>query len=154
MSVHPLAFVCPGARVDPTAEVGPFAYVGPDVVVGPRAVIHHHATVEGHTTLAEGCEVFPNACVGTKTQDLKWRPGTVTGDMVKPGAVVIDVGVNRVPDQTAQRGYRLRGDCDFEGVAEVASALTPVPGGVGPMTIAMLLENTLKAAQRAAGGAS
>ncbi len=82
------------------------------------------------------------------------RPGTVTADMVKPGATVIDVGVNRVPDPTAQRGYRLRGDCDFEGVAKVAGKLTPVPGGVGPMTIAMLLENTLTAAQRAAEGAS
>ena len=82
------------------------------------------------------------------------RPHTVTGEMVKPGAVVIDVGVNRVPDPTAQRGYRLRGDCDFESVAEVASKITPVPGGVGPMTIAMLLENTLVAAQRAAGGKS
>lgn len=79
------------------------------------------------------------------------RPGTVTADMVKPGATVIDVGVNRVPDPTAQRGYRLRGDCDFEGVAQVAGAITPVPGGVGPMTIAMLLENTLRAAERAAG---
>ena len=82
------------------------------------------------------------------------RPGTVTADMVKPGATVIDVGVNRVPDPTAQRGYRLRGDCDFEGMAKVAGKLTPVPGGVGPMTIAMLLENTLTAAQRAAEGAS
>ena len=82
------------------------------------------------------------------------RPGTVTADMVKPGATVIDVGVNRVLDPTAQRGYRLRGDCDFEGVAKVAGKLTPVPGGVGPMTIAMLLENTLTAAQRAAEGAS
>lgn len=82
------------------------------------------------------------------------RPGTVTADMVKPGATVIDVGVNRVLDPTAQRGYRLRGDCDFEGVAKVAGKLTPVPGGVGPMTIAMLLENTLTSAQRAAEGAS
>ncbi len=77
------------------------------------------------------------------------RPGVVTGDMVKPGAVVIDVGVNRVPDPSRKRGYRLTGDCDAS-VAEVAGALTPVPGGVGPMTIAMLMRNTLAAARRAA----
>ena len=74
------------------------------------------------------------------------RPQTVTADMVKPGAVVIDVGVNRVDDATRQRGYRLVGDVDFEGVREVASLITPVPGGVGPMTIAMLLQNTVRAA--------
>ncbi len=76
------------------------------------------------------------------------RPGAVTADMVKPGAVVIDVGVNRVPDSSRKRGYRLVGDCDFEGVSSVAGALTPVPGGVGPMTIAMLMKNTLAAASR------
>lgn len=77
------------------------------------------------------------------------RPGTVTGDMVKPGATVIDVGVNRVPCAETATGYRLCGDCDFDSVARVAGKLTPVPGGVGPMTIAMLLENTLLAAERA-----
>ena len=74
------------------------------------------------------------------------RPHTVKADMVKPGAVVIDVGVNRVEDATRPRGYRLVGDVDFEGVREVASLITPVPGGVGPMTIAMLLQNTVRAA--------
>ena len=78
------------------------------------------------------------------------RPNTVTGEMVKPGAVVIDVGVNRVPCEGTKTGYRLCGDCDFESVAAVASKLTPVPGGVGPMTITMLLENTYQAAVRAA----
>jgi methylenetetrahydrofolate dehydrogenase (NADP+) / methenyltetrahydrofolate cyclohydrolase len=73
-------------------------------------------------------------------------PDTVTGDMVKPGAVVIDVGVNRVDDETRERGYRLVGDVAFDEVKEVASAITPVPGGVGPMTIAMLLSNTVQAA--------
>lgn len=76
------------------------------------------------------------------------RPNTVTGDMVKPGAVVIDVGVNRVPCEGTKTGYRLCGDCDFDSVALVASKLTPVPGGVGPMTITMLLENTYQAAVR------
>jgi methylenetetrahydrofolate dehydrogenase (NADP+)/methenyltetrahydrofolate cyclohydrolase len=73
----------------------------------------------------------------------------VTADMVKPGAVVIDVGVNRVPDASTKSGHRLVGDCDFDAVKEVASLLTPVPGGVGPMTIAMLMSNTLAAAKRA-----
>lgn len=71
----------------------------------------------------------------------------VTGDMVKSGAVVIDVGINRVDDPKAKHGYRIVGDVDFASVAQVAGAITPVPGGVGPMTIAMLLKNTLRAAQ-------
>ena len=75
------------------------------------------------------------------------KPAMVTADMVKPGAVVIDVGINRVEDATATRGYRIVGDVDFAGVREVASKLTPVPGGVGPMTIAMLLANTVRAAR-------
>jgi methylenetetrahydrofolate dehydrogenase (NADP+)/methenyltetrahydrofolate cyclohydrolase len=70
----------------------------------------------------------------------------ITRDMVKSGAVVIDVGINRVDDPSASKGFRLVGDVDFEGVKQVASAITPVPGGVGPMTIAMLLRNALKAA--------
>ena len=75
------------------------------------------------------------------------RPNTVTADMVKPGAAVVDVGINRVNDPSRKRGYRLVGDVDFAGVSEVAAAVTPVPGGVGPMTIAMLLSNTLRAAR-------
>ena len=78
------------------------------------------------------------------------RPGTVTREMVKEGVVVIDVGSNRVDDPESERGYRWVGDVDFEGVAEVAAAITPVPGGVGPMTITMLLRNTLEAAKRSA----
>lgn len=74
------------------------------------------------------------------------RAGFVTADMVKPGAAVIDVGINRVDDASRPRGYRLVGDVDFEAVREVAGWITPVPGGVGPMTIAMLLKNTLYAA--------
>lgn len=76
------------------------------------------------------------------------RPDTLKGEMLKPGAVVIDVGVNRVPDASRPTGYRLCGDADFDSCAEVASAITPVPGGVGPMTITMLLWNTLEAARR------
>lgn len=74
------------------------------------------------------------------------KPQTVTADMVKPGAAVIDVGVNRIPDDTKKSGFRLVGDVDFEAVKEIASFITPVPRGVGPMTIAMLMQNTLEAA--------
>lgn len=77
------------------------------------------------------------------------RLNLVTAEMVKPGAVVIDVGTNRVDDASKKAGYRLAGDVDFDAVREIASAITPVPGGVGPMTRAMLLVNTLKAARSA-----
>ena len=77
------------------------------------------------------------------------RANFVTGDMLKPGAVVIDVGMNRVDDATAKAGYRLKGDVHFESAKEVASLITPVPGGVGRMTIAMLLKNTVRAAAMA-----
>jgi methylenetetrahydrofolate dehydrogenase (NADP+)/methenyltetrahydrofolate cyclohydrolase len=79
------------------------------------------------------------------------RPNTITADMVKEGAVVIDVGVNRVEDSRRERGYRLVGDVDFDAVREKASMITPVPGGVGPMTITMLLYNTVESARRANG---
>lgn len=75
------------------------------------------------------------------------RVNTVTADMVKDGVVVIDVGINRVEDATRERGYRIVGDADFAGLREKASAITPVPGGVGPMTIAMLMQNTLRSAR-------
>ncbi|MDE7145590.1 MAG: bifunctional 5,10-methylene-tetrahydrofolate dehydrogenase/5,10-methylene-tetrahydrofolate cyclohydrolase, partial [Duncaniella sp.] len=76
------------------------------------------------------------------------NPGFVTADMVKPGAVIIDVGTTRVPDSTRKSGFRLRGDVDFESVAEKCSFITPVPGGVGPMTICSLMKNTLLAAKK------
>jgi methylenetetrahydrofolate dehydrogenase (NADP+)/methenyltetrahydrofolate cyclohydrolase len=74
------------------------------------------------------------------------RPNTITADMIKPGAAVIDVGVNRIEDATKKSGFRLVGDVDFDGVSKVASLITPVPGGVGPMTITMLLFNTVESA--------
>ncbi|MCQ2069859.1 MAG: bifunctional 5,10-methylene-tetrahydrofolate dehydrogenase/5,10-methylene-tetrahydrofolate cyclohydrolase [archaeon] len=102
--------------------------------------------------------------VNSRTEDIKsitlmadilivsvGKPGTVTADMVKPGAVVIDVGTNRVADPTSEKGSRLVGDVDFDNVKEVASAITPVPGGTGPMTICMLMANTVKAAEIALG---
>jgi methylenetetrahydrofolate dehydrogenase (NADP+)/methenyltetrahydrofolate cyclohydrolase len=76
-------------------------------------------------------------------------PRAITAEMVKPGAVVIDIGMNRVPDASTKSGTRLVGDVDFDSVSQIASAITPVPGGVGPMTIAMLLKNTVEAARRA-----
>jgi methylenetetrahydrofolate dehydrogenase (NADP+)/methenyltetrahydrofolate cyclohydrolase len=79
------------------------------------------------------------------------RARMVTADMVKPGAVVIDVGMNRIPDASTKSGTRLVGDVEFEGVRQVASLITPVPGGVGPMTIAMLLRNTARAARQTLG---
>jgi methylenetetrahydrofolate dehydrogenase (NADP+)/methenyltetrahydrofolate cyclohydrolase len=111
---------------------------------------------------AEGGNATVTVC-HTGTKDLKsytlqadilivaaGRPDTVTGDMVKPGATVIDVGVNRIPDPTRPSGYRLAGDVDFEAAKEHAALITPVPGGVGPMTITMLLYNTLESARRSA----
>ncbi len=80
------------------------------------------------------------------------RAEMITGDMLKPGTAVIDVGINRVDDPAAKNGYRLVGDVHYESAAEVAGAITPVPGGVGPMTIAMLMQNTLRAAEMALTG--
>lgn len=76
------------------------------------------------------------------------RPNTITADMVKDGAVVIDVGVNRIPDASKKSGFRLVGDVDFPNIKDKASFITPVPGGVGPMTIAMLMQNTVEAAEK------
>jgi len=79
------------------------------------------------------------------------KPEMITGDMIKPGAVVIDVGINRVTDASVPKGYRIVGDVHFASAREVASLITPVPGGVGPMTIAMLMKNTVRAAAQIAG---
>ena len=103
-------------------------------------VCHRHtADLAGHT---RGADILIVAA---------GRAGIVTGDMVKPGAVVIDVGTNRVNDASSKTGTRLQGDVDFESVREVASKITPVPGGVGPMTIAMLMANTVRAAEMTLG---
>jgi methylenetetrahydrofolate dehydrogenase (NADP+)/methenyltetrahydrofolate cyclohydrolase len=75
------------------------------------------------------------------------KPGFVTADMVKEGAVVVDVGIHRVADKSRSKGYRIVGDVDFASVAPKCTAITPVPGGVGPMTVASLLLNTLKASR-------
>ena len=107
---------------------------------GPNATVtltHRHTVdLAAHTRMAD----ILITAVG--------KPGLIRADMVKPGVAVFDVGVTRVPDDSTPKGYRIAGDVDFEAVAEIASAITPVPGGVGPMTIAMLLRNTLEAARR------
>lgn len=76
------------------------------------------------------------------------QPGLIKAEMVKDGVVIIDVGINRVADETSEKGYKLVGDCDFESLKKKASWITPVPGGVGPMTVAMLMKNTLLAAKK------
>jgi methylenetetrahydrofolate dehydrogenase (NADP+)/methenyltetrahydrofolate cyclohydrolase len=108
---------------------------------GPNAsvtLVHRHTPdIAPHTRMADILVV----AVG--------KPGLITADMVKPGATVIDVGISRVPDPSAGNGTRVVGDVDFDAVSRVAGAITPVPGGVGPMTITMLLRNTVDAAKRA-----
>ena len=125
--------------------------IGRSNIVGkPVAALLSRKGVDATVTL---CHTgTPDVGSFTRTADVvvvaAGRPNTLTGDMLKPGAVVIDVGVNRVPDAESPRGYRLVGDADFESCSKVASAITPVPGGVGPMTITMLLWNTLESARR------
>ena len=123
--------------------------IGRSNIVGtPMALLLSRKSVNATVTLCHSGT--PDIAKFTREADLVvvavGRPNTLTGDMLKPGAVVIDVGVNRVPDASKPRGYRLVGDADFESCAAVCSAITPVPGGVGPMTITMLLWNTLQAA--------
>lgn len=123
-----------------------------NIVGGPMAMLMRRNSDPGNCTVTV-CH--------SRTKDLKehtlradiliaalGKPEFVTPDMVKPGAVVIDVGINRVEDSSRQKGYRLTGDVDYEGVSEICEAITPVPGGVGPMTISALLMNTLIARQR------
>ena len=127
--------------------------IGRSNIVGkPVAVLLARKETNATVTL---CHTgTPDIAVFTKQADVvvvaAGRPNTLRGDMLKPGAVVIDVGVNRVPDATRPKGFRLVGDADFDSCAQVASAITPVPGGVGPMTITMLLWNTLESARRSA----
>ena len=127
--------------------------VGRSNIVGkPMALLLLRRAPGGNATVSVAHSRTADLGALTRTADVLivavgW-PNTITGDMVKPGVTVIDVGTNRVDDPTRERGYRVVGDVDFEGVSEVAAAITPVPGGVGPMTIAMLLANTVEAAIR------
>ncbi len=112
-------------------------------------LLHHNATLTVcHSRTADLPEVVRRADILIAAVG---RPEMVRGDWLKPGVVVIDVGVNAVEDPATEKGYRLVGDVDFSEAIEVAAAITPVPGGVGPMTIAMLLRNTTDSAGRAFG---
>jgi methylenetetrahydrofolate dehydrogenase (NADP+)/methenyltetrahydrofolate cyclohydrolase len=135
---------------------------------GKECVIVGRSNIVGKPMMALMVQNAPNAnatvtVCHSATRDLKehtlradilivaaGKPKMVTGDMVKEGAVVIDVGINRIADPSAKSGFRLVGDVDFDGARERASKITPVPGGVGPMTIAMLLKNTVRAAEQSA----
>ena len=130
--------------------------VGRSNIVGsPMAALLLRKSRGGNATVTVAHSRTPDLGAITRMADILivaiGKPDLIRGDMVKPGAVVIDVGVNRVEDDTNERGYRLTGDVAFDEVKEVASAISPVPWGVGPMTIAMLLLNTVDAAARAAG---
>jgi len=125
--------------------------VGRSNIVGkPLANLLLQKTASGNATVTVCHTGTKDLASFTRQADIviaaAGRPNTITADMIKEGAAVIDVGVNRVEDATAPRGYRLVGDVDFETVRHKASHLTPVPGGVGPMTITMLLHNTVQAA--------
>lgn len=130
--------------------------VGRSNIVGrPMASLLLRKAKGGNATVTVCHSRTPDLGAMTRLADILivaigW-PETVKADMVKPGAVVIDVGTNRVDDATRERGWRLVGDVAFDEVKEVASAITPVPGGVGPMTITMLMKNTVMAAKAAAG---
>ena len=128
--------------------------VGRSNIVGkPMAALLMQARAGADATVTVCNSRTRDLAVHTRRADIlvvaAGRAEMITGDMIKPGAVVIDVGMNRVPDATRASGSRLVGDVHFASVVEVASKITPVPGGVGPMTIAMLLRNTVRAAERA-----
>lgn len=124
--------------------------VGRSNIVGkPLAAMLMQKGEQGDATVTVCHSATPDVAAVTRRADILvaalGRPGFVTEDMVAPGAVVVDVGTTRVPDATRKSGFRLRGDVDFDTVAPKCSFITPVPGGVGPMTIVSLMMNTLKA---------
>ncbi|MCY3504603.1 MAG: bifunctional 5,10-methylene-tetrahydrofolate dehydrogenase/5,10-methylene-tetrahydrofolate cyclohydrolase [Chloroflexi bacterium] len=143
------------SRVDPAGAHA--VVVGRSSLVGrPLAVLLANKAAGANATVTLCHTGTADLGAHTRSADIlvvaAGRPGTVTADMVKPGATVVDVGTNRIDDASRKRGWRLVGDVDFAGVSEVAGRITKVPGGVGPMTIAMLLANTVRAARFAAAG--
>ena len=127
--------------------------VGRSNIVGkPVAVLLLQKAAMANATVTVAHSRTPNLAEVCRRADIliaaMGRARTITADMVKEGAVVVDVGQNRVDDPGSEKGYRLVGDVDFDGVSKRASFITPVPGGVGPMTIAMLMSNTVTAAER------
>jgi len=130
--------------------------VGRSNIVGkPMALLLARKGEGGDCTVTIAHSRTPNLAAVVREADIVvaaiGRAMTITADMIKPGATVIDVGMNRVNDPSKKLGYRLAGDVDFEAVSEIAGAITPVPGGVGPMTIAMLMKNTLRQYKAALG---
>ena len=125
-----------------------------DIVGRPLSIMLSQKSQHGNATVTVCHTGTRNLSEHARRADIliaaMGRPNTVTAEIVKPGAVVIDVGTNRVSDPTIEKGYRIVGDVDFPAVSEVAGYITPVPGGVGPMTVAMLLANTVTAAELAA----
>lgn len=123
-----------------------------NIVGSPMSILMAKAAYPGNSTVTLCHRNTVDLAHFTRQADIiisaVGMPGLLTADMVKEGAVVIDVGTTRVPDASRKSGYRLRGDVDFDNVAPKCSYITPVPGGVGPLTIAMLLKNTLRAAKR------
>jgi len=124
-----------------------------DIVGRPLSIMLSQKVAAGNATVTVCHTKTRDLVQHTQNADILiaaiGRPHTVTAEMVKPGAVVIDVGMNRVDDSSADKGYRLVGDVDFPAVSEIAGYISPVPGGVGPMTVAMLLANTVTAAELA-----
>ena len=131
--------------------------LGRSQIVGkPAALLMVRKAVSGNATVTICHSRTQNLAEITRQADVLiaaiGRPNFVTGEMVKEGVAVIDVGINRVEDGSRKSGYRLVGDVDFDAVAPKASQITPVPGGVGPMTVAMLMHNTLRAFKAALAG--
>ncbi len=129
--------------------------VGRSNIVGrPMAALLLRKAPGGNATVTVAHSRTPDLGAVTCRADIVivaiGQPDFLRADMVKPGAVVIDVGMTRVPDETRERGYRLTGDVAYDEVKDVAAAISPVPGGVGPMTRAMLLSNTVELAVRSA----
>ena len=124
-----------------------------NIVGKPMAILMMQKTNPGNATVTICHSATPDIASITREADIiiaaLGQPGFVTADMVKPGATIIDVGTTRVPDATRKSGWRLCGDVDFDNVAPLCSFITPVPGGVGPMTICSLMRNTLLAAKGA-----
>ncbi len=125
--------------------------IGRSMIVG-KPMAHLLMSRQANATVTVAHSRTKNLAELCRTADIivaaVGRPGMVTADYIKPGAVVLDVGINRIPDASRPRGYRIVGDVDFEAVKAQCSAITPVPGGVGPMTIAMLMSNTVKACRQ------
>ena len=150
---EPLFYPC-----TPSGVIHMIQSVCPDIT-GMKAAVIGRSSIVGMPTamMLSRCNATPTICHSC-TRDLDQicresdivvaaagSPGLIRGEWIKPGAIVIDVGINHIPDSTKKSGYRLVGDVDFENAVNRAGAISPVPGGVGPMTIAMLMANTLKA---------